>query len=197
MMNDRANGAPMGRHERADKVLKRVVIAMGAFLAYAIGDAMISATVRATGKWEEFTAFGALFAALACAIGMIGCMAWLTFVSERKPVDPPRPDYALIASMEREIYGEAFHHDGAPEVAMITGRDPFGMITMAQFTEGMGRLMSAAPTNFTSATLSCTGVLTAEPSVTTALTHPAYGAQQETGTDVQAVQLDCQSVNPG
>lgn len=26
----------------------------------------------------------------------------------------PRPDYAHIARMEREVYGEAFHHDGAP-----------------------------------------------------------------------------------
>lgn len=28
----------------------------------------------------------------------------------------PRPDYALIARMEREVYGEAFRHDGAPGV---------------------------------------------------------------------------------
>lgn len=25
-----------------------------------------------------------------------------------------RPDYALIASIEREVYGEAFHHGGSP-----------------------------------------------------------------------------------
>lgn len=28
-----------------------------------------------------------------------------------------KPDYSLIASMEREVYGEAFHHDGAPAVS--------------------------------------------------------------------------------
>lgn len=27
----------------------------------------------------------------------------------------PRPDYSLIASMERELYGETFEHEGAPE----------------------------------------------------------------------------------
>jgi hypothetical protein len=26
-----------------------------------------------------------------------------------------RPDYALIAAIEREVYGETFRHDGAPE----------------------------------------------------------------------------------
>jgi hypothetical protein len=29
----------------------------------------------------------------------------------------PRPDYRLIAALERDIYGEAFHHDGAPSIA--------------------------------------------------------------------------------
>jgi hypothetical protein len=27
---------------------------------------------------------------------------------------PARPDYAAIARIEREIYGETFTHDGAP-----------------------------------------------------------------------------------
>jgi hypothetical protein len=30
-----------------------------------------------------------------------------------------RPDYRHIARIEREIYGEAFHHDGAPEVTSV------------------------------------------------------------------------------
>lgn len=35
----------------------------------------------------------------------------------------PRPDYRLIAELERDIYGEAFEHDGAPETrAMVSVR---------------------------------------------------------------------------
>jgi len=35
-------------------------------------------------------------------------------VQRRKEALERRPDYAAIARMEREIYGEAFKHDGAP-----------------------------------------------------------------------------------
>jgi hypothetical protein len=36
--------------------------------------------------------------------------------ADRQAREPSRkPDYALIAAMEREVYGETFHHDGAPE----------------------------------------------------------------------------------
>lgn len=31
----------------------------------------------------------------------------------------PRPDYRQIAAMEREVYGEVFHHDGAPGASGI------------------------------------------------------------------------------
>ena len=51
------------------------------------------------------------------------CAALFFAVVARTPSPPrpkPRPDYSLIARMEREIYGEAFSHDGAPEVAAST-----------------------------------------------------------------------------
>ena len=34
--------------------------------------------------------------------------------ARRRMAARPRPDYALIASMEREVYGETFRHDGSP-----------------------------------------------------------------------------------
>lgn len=41
------------------------------------------------------------------------CMqTWL--IARREELDRPRPDYSLIAAMEREVYGEAFKHEGAP-----------------------------------------------------------------------------------
>lgn len=38
----------------------------------------------------------------------------------------PRPDYASIAAMEREIYGETFGHEGAPK-AVRTVSGPHGL----------------------------------------------------------------------
>ena len=35
-------------------------------------------------------------------------------IKRREWLDRPRPDYAAIARMEREVYGEAFKHEGAP-----------------------------------------------------------------------------------
>jgi hypothetical protein len=35
-------------------------------------------------------------------------------IRTREHLDRPRPDYAAIARMEREIYGETFEHDGVP-----------------------------------------------------------------------------------
>ena len=38
-------------------------------------------------------------------------------IRRREELDRPRPDYSLIAAMEREVFGETFKHDGAPEKA--------------------------------------------------------------------------------
>ena len=46
--------------------------------------------------------------------------AGITYFAVTRPHLIRRPDYSLIARMEREIYGEAFSHDGAPEVAAST-----------------------------------------------------------------------------
>jgi hypothetical protein len=49
------------------------------------------------------------------AAGILGALPALVYFTAMRPRPiPRRPDYALIASMEREVYGEAFRHDGAP-----------------------------------------------------------------------------------
>lgn len=37
----------------------------------------------------------------------------------REAINRPRPDYASIATMERELYGETFEHEGAPQTRGI------------------------------------------------------------------------------
>jgi len=57
----------------------------------------------------------------------------------------PRPDYAAIARMEREVYGETFKHEGAPPARRtVSGphghRAPAtGTVTMAEFGRNMTR----------------------------------------------------------
>jgi len=48
-----------------------------------------------------------------------------------------RPDYALIARLERDLFGEIFPCDGAPSASGVI-RVPG--VTMAEFGEGMRRL---------------------------------------------------------
>lgn len=43
-------------------------------------------------------------------------------IRRREYLDRPRPDYALIARMEREVYGEAFRHEGS--IASVFLRPP-------------------------------------------------------------------------
>ena len=43
-------------------------------------------------------------------------LGFLAFVINRdRQLGRPRPDYSAIAAMEREVYGETFEHDGAPQ----------------------------------------------------------------------------------
>jgi len=59
----------------------------------------------------------------------LGCFAAITRAAARLRVaSRPRPDYALIAAMEREVYGEAFRHDGAPEGIPGTADGASGVI---------------------------------------------------------------------
>jgi len=55
------------------------------------------------------------------AIAIVAVMAWalrLNTVTVRriKEAARPRPDYTRIASLEREVYGKTFEHEGAPEI---------------------------------------------------------------------------------
>ena len=52
---------------------------------------------------------------LLLALFVAGAIA-LSVAHVSRPPLPPRPDYALIASMECEVFGETYHHDGAPVI---------------------------------------------------------------------------------
>jgi len=60
--------------------------------------------------------FGLL--SLACVAAIAVTLAWQARYLRRAEIARrPRPDYAAIAAMEREIYGEAFKHEGMPGVS--------------------------------------------------------------------------------
>jgi hypothetical protein len=76
----------------------------------------------AVGVFDAFVAPVLVFIPVASAVCLALVMRYQTVVIRRaERVNRPRPDYAAIARMEREIYGEAFNHDGAPEP--VTGLD--------------------------------------------------------------------------
>lgn len=50
-----------------------------------------------------------------CVTFLVGALVLMTRVIRRRAEQlRPRPDYAAIARMERDVYGETFGHDGAP-----------------------------------------------------------------------------------
>lgn len=56
------------------------------------------------------------FLPFACVLSLGCVIAFQTYVLHRIDAqNKPRPDYSLIGAMEREVYGETFEHDGAPE----------------------------------------------------------------------------------
>lgn len=55
---------------------------------------------------------------LVLALFVAGAIALSVTYHSRPPL-PRRPDYALIASMEREVWGETFRHDGSPVAAPL------------------------------------------------------------------------------
>ena len=64
----------------------------------------------------DFT-MGHLFGLIsfACVLGLAAVMTYQTKVIHRvERANRPRPDYSVIARMEREVYGETFEHEGAP-----------------------------------------------------------------------------------
>jgi len=69
------------------------------------------------------------------AIGLETCV-----VRRRRGSDAvanrPRPDYISIAAMERDIYGETFRHDGAPQ----DGRGPIASTLLPKDREPSVRL---------------------------------------------------------
>ena len=88
------------------------------------------------------TAWLAGLAAIGCvafAVGLLGCFAYVVGGDIRasmrqRRARPPRPDYTLIAAMEREVYGETFGHDGAPGAVPPKPRRQFGYaVRLAEF----------------------------------------------------------------
>jgi hypothetical protein len=51
---------------------------------------------------------------IAVCAALLRCFARLLTYASRAQAATPRPDYAVIARMELEVYGEAFEHEGAP-----------------------------------------------------------------------------------
>lgn len=53
-----------------------------------------------------------------CVTFLVGALVLMTRVIGRRAEQlRPRPDYAAIARMERDVYGETFQHDGSPHWA--------------------------------------------------------------------------------
>ena len=75
-----------------------------------------------------FELAGAAFPVTAILAGAIAVIVtvlrWQTRYLHRKPAPiRPAPDYAAIARMEREVYGETFGHEGAPRrLRMVAGQ---------------------------------------------------------------------------
>lgn len=63
-----------------------------------------------------------------CVTFLAGALVLMTRVIGRRAEQlRPRPDYAAIARMERDVYGETFEHDGAPARTVgvpLTGYSP-------------------------------------------------------------------------
>lgn len=86
----------------------RILFNCARFLAVAGGAAFAVVTVLFSHQLPYTVA------SLAFSAALLASAVWLTRQMRPQPVSR-KPDYALIASMEREVYGEAFRHDGAPE----------------------------------------------------------------------------------
>lgn len=64
---------------------------------------------------------GSIFAVapLVMIPALIACVVLTTRVIRRqRAAIRPRPDYAVIARMEREVWGRTFEHDGAPGMSL-------------------------------------------------------------------------------
>ena len=59
------------------------------------------------------------FMPFVCIAALSVCVRMQTkSIRRREELDRPRPDYASIARMEREVWGRAFEHDGAPGMSV-------------------------------------------------------------------------------
>lgn len=123
------------------RAMKAMRIFNGCILAY---NAVWFGINVAAGRWI------AVISAM-CVLAMAFMMVWQTVkIRQREEQLRPRPDYSAIARMERDVWGEAFEHAGAPQrfpiasprdlaaAKRLLGPAPPG-VTMAEFAEGVGR----------------------------------------------------------
>jgi len=83
----------------------------------------IVALLYNAGSFAYHAAIGSVFGMIAgavCVVALAVAIGWTTGkIRQREYLNRPRPDYAAIAAMERELYGEAFEHEGAPEARRV------------------------------------------------------------------------------
>lgn len=103
----------------AERAALRFTVAGGVLMAYVLGDVLISAVTRSAASghsWQALSAFSALCASFASFGAAFLCLGIARPPDGRsRKIRARRPDYSRIATLEREIYGETFSHDGAPE----------------------------------------------------------------------------------
>jgi hypothetical protein len=90
----------------------------------------------------------AIFAAVLIAFWSLMLCAQTKLIRRREELERPRPDYSAIAAMEREVYGEAIEHEGAPAAFVPPPPVPFmgtlsHGVSMAEFGRGMKHLTAA------------------------------------------------------
>lgn len=93
---------------------RRTLAFLAAFgLAYAISDQAISAAVHGPGSWLTWQAITFICGLLTFVVSL-ALLGYRIAVPLRAKQQRRGLDYSRIASMEREIWGEAFEHAGAP-----------------------------------------------------------------------------------
>ena len=110
--NSRAPATYPGRRSGiAVRVLSVVLVVLGALLipVFLVQGERILAIA-----WMFIVACNLLALALNCKTAALR-------KAQAIELNRPRPDYRLIAEMERDIYGETFEHDWAPKVSGASG----------------------------------------------------------------------------
>ena len=117
-----SQGAPQQRHQRGEGPVStrperdRTRIQLRSARRWRLVDLAIAAIAAAVIAADVLTGHIWMAAVPSATFAlMAGTALWQTSRIAGFRAQLQRPDYAHIASMEREVYGETFTHDGAPE----------------------------------------------------------------------------------